>query len=131
MAFFPKNGRERRYDDKVLQDNVPQEHAPDLQAVRSPPKSAEWKGLRSMTLPPHRSRTYRVIFAILLSCACVLIGFSMHEDMTAYESGNSDLSLNVLIMLAYDCFGKWGALAVWAIVAPLAIWLMCFARETE
>ena len=57
-----------------------------------------------------QSRGYRVTIAILFGLACVWAGHGMYQDVTAYESRESGLALNILLMTVYDLVGKWGVL---------------------
>ena len=84
-----------------------------------------------MTKTFRHSKTYRFTMAILLGGACVWLGYGMYEDISVYESGDSGLSLNIILMIAYDLLGKWGALSAWAVVSSICIWLFCFSPKAK
>jgi len=69
--------------------------------------------------------------AVLLGAGIVWVGYEMYVDITGYENNDSDLVLNVLIMMAYDLLGKWGAPSAWTVIAGLVLWLFCFSPAAQ
>ena len=62
-----------------------------------------------------------LVRAVAVAIGTIALGFAIYNDIVEAEASGGTISMNVILVAAYDLAGKWGVVAAWTVVSGICV----------
>lgn len=62
-----------------------------------------------------------LVRAVAVAIGTFALGFLIYNDIVEAEESGGTISMNVILIAAYDIAGKWGVVATWTVISAICV----------